>query len=112
MRRCRRNEAAARDPAADRPVPEQRPLQTAGMVDDPEQSARLQPPIVEALSKVFDPEIPVNIYELGLIYDSIVDALEHRWHPHDADRARMSGRAVSAGAGERRGRLRCRVSRT
>ena len=26
-----------------------------------------------ALSEVFDPEIPVNIYELGLIYDIIVD---------------------------------------
>jgi FeS assembly SUF system protein len=25
-------------------------------------------PIKEALKKVFDPEIPVNIYELGLIY--------------------------------------------
>lgn len=25
--------------------------------------------VVEALSSVFDPEIPVNIYELGLIYD-------------------------------------------
>jgi FeS assembly SUF system protein len=25
--------------------------------------------IVEALHKCFDPEIPVNIYELGLIYD-------------------------------------------
>jgi FeS assembly SUF system protein len=24
---------------------------------------------VEAISKVFDPEIPVNIYELGLIYN-------------------------------------------
>jgi len=28
--------------------------------------------IVEALLKVFDPEIPVNIYELGLIYDIII----------------------------------------
>jgi FeS assembly SUF system protein len=30
--------------------------------------------IVEALKTVFDPEIPVNIYELGLIYD--IDLLD------------------------------------
>lgn len=29
----------------------------------------LEEGIVEALKTVFDPEIPVNIYELGLIYD-------------------------------------------
>ena len=29
--------------------------------------------IVDALSTIFDPEIPVNIYELGLIYDISVD---------------------------------------
>ena len=34
----------------------------------------MQPQIVEALSTVFDPEIPVNIYELGLIYEIAVDA--------------------------------------
>ena len=50
------------------------PLETAGMVNDPDRSAELQPEIVKALSKVYDPEIPVNIYELGLIYDIIVDA--------------------------------------
>jgi len=48
-------------------------LQTAGMTGDPGQTAILRPRIVEALSHVFDPEIPVNIYELGLIYDIIVD---------------------------------------
>jgi FeS assembly SUF system protein len=30
--------------------------------------------VVEALRTCFDPEIPVNIYEMGLIYDVKVDA--------------------------------------
>ena len=30
--------------------------------------------VVEALKTVFDPEIPVNIYELGLVYDIDVQA--------------------------------------
>jgi FeS assembly SUF system protein len=29
----------------------------------------LKPFVIEALCSVYDPEIPVNIYELGLIYD-------------------------------------------
>jgi FeS assembly SUF system protein len=56
------------------PAPASGTLQTAGMVNDPAGSAALRPQIVKALSTVFDPEIPVNIYELGLIYDVIVDA--------------------------------------
>lgn len=55
-------------------APHQGSLQTAGMVEDPARSAELKPRVVEALSQVFDPEIPVNIYELGLIYDIIVDS--------------------------------------
>ncbi len=31
--------------------------------------AELEERVVEALRQVYDPEIPVNIYELGLIYD-------------------------------------------
>ena len=31
-------------------------------------SKELENEIVEAIKKVYDPEIPVNIYELGLIY--------------------------------------------
>ena len=46
---------------------------TDGMVADAEQTAALRPAVVAALSEVFDPEIPVNIYELGLIYDVIID---------------------------------------
>src|SRR4051794_31746027 len=47
--------------------------QTEALVSDPEQTAALRPKIVAALKTVFDPELPVNIYELGLIYDIIVD---------------------------------------
>ena len=34
----------------------------------------LKDKVVAALKKVFDPEMPVNIYELGLIYDITLDA--------------------------------------
>ena len=33
----------------------------------------LKEKIVESIKKVYDPEIPVNIYELGLIYDIKID---------------------------------------
>lgn len=39
---------------------------TATAVTDP---SDIENGIVEALKTVYDPEIPVNIYELGLIYD-------------------------------------------
>ena len=46
----------------------------APLVSDPAVSDKLRPDIISALSSIFDPEIPVNIYELGLIYDIAVDA--------------------------------------
>jgi FeS assembly SUF system protein len=58
------------------PTPDVTPseLKTAGMVPDAEKSALLTPPILAAIKTVFDPEIPVNIYDLGLIYEVIVEA--------------------------------------
>jgi FeS assembly SUF system protein len=46
----------------------------ARVVADPARTEALRPAIVEAISTVYDPEIPVNIWELGLIYDIAVDA--------------------------------------
>ena len=53
-------------PAATEPV--------SDLVPSVERTDALRPAVLEAIKTVFDPEIPVNIYELGLIYDVIVDA--------------------------------------
>jgi FeS assembly SUF system protein len=48
------------------PLPVKQPLEqqlTAEQID------AVKTRVIEALHKCFDPEIPVNIYELGLIYD-------------------------------------------
>ncbi len=56
-----RNEAAAKPAAADVPAP-------AASALPQEEVARMTDEIVNALKTVYDPEIPADIYELGLIY--------------------------------------------
>ena len=46
----------------------ERPRILTDLVEKP-----LEEQVVDALRSVFDPEIPVNIYDLGLIYDVEVD---------------------------------------
>jgi FeS assembly SUF system protein len=41
---------------------------------DAAQTAALQGKVIEAVKTVYDPEIPVDIYELGLIYEILADA--------------------------------------
>jgi FeS assembly SUF system protein len=47
---------------------------TADITPDPVKMDELAPKVIEALKTVYDPEIPVNIFEMGLIYDVIVNA--------------------------------------
>jgi FeS assembly SUF system protein len=68
-------------PLADAPAPSEAseaapaPAPAEGtFTHDPLNTLKSQPALVEAVSKVFDPEIPVNIYELGLIYGMDVDS--------------------------------------
>jgi FeS assembly SUF system protein len=48
--------------------------ETAGLVADPARTDALRDAMQRALKTVFDPEIPVDIWELGLIYDLFVTA--------------------------------------
>lgn len=40
---------------------------------DPDEKLEIETRIGEVLKSIFDPEIPVNIYDLGLIYEINVD---------------------------------------
>lgn len=43
------------------------------MMDNTDDKLQLEMAIVYALKHIYDPEIPVNIYDLGLIYEVNVD---------------------------------------
>lgn len=41
------------------------------------QDGILESRIIDALKQVYDPEIPVNIYDLGLIYELTIDKMSN-----------------------------------
>src|SRR5947208_2585718 len=65
------------DPAAEAALPlNELPASPVPPVADVEKTVEyklLEGKIIAAISTVFDPEIPVNIYELGLIYNIAID---------------------------------------
>ncbi|MBM3617209.1 MAG: DUF59 domain-containing protein [Alphaproteobacteria bacterium] len=48
-------------------------LEKLGQQPVPHCREKLHESIVAALRTVYDPELPVNLYDLGLIYDIIID---------------------------------------
>ena len=69
------DETAGFDTSALTEPPEPAPASPATTVQpDPLATLELKPRIIEVIETVFDPEIPVNVYELGLVYDIIVGA--------------------------------------
>ena len=54
--------------------PDQRDSPLEDLPIDGIKAQALEARVIEALRKVYDPEIPVNIYELGLIYDIDINA--------------------------------------
>jgi FeS assembly SUF system protein len=88
---------AAKPPKArvsDAPLPEEAPSETLGRKRDylqgflaqqaaPAEPAPVEPggdlyeAVIEALKEIYDPEIPVNIYDLGLIYDVEITPEHH-----------------------------------
>jgi hypothetical protein len=55
------------DPGQADPGTQADPGNAGSLQGDPIKTLELKPYVIEALSTVYDPEIPVNIYELGLI---------------------------------------------
>ena len=71
-------ETSMPEPSIEEPVPSAAPEdieETVAPVGNDFGLAQLEGRVIEAISTVFDPEIPVNIYELGLIYDIQIDGM-------------------------------------
>ena len=58
----------------DQPPAPETTHETDDLVADPQRTAALREAIQRELKTVYDPEIPVDIWELGLIYDVFVTA--------------------------------------
>ena len=74
-------------------------LTTSGDAVSPEEVERITADLIAALKTVYDPEIPVDIYELGLIYRIEMDDDRLIRIRHDADGARLPGCRRDAGLG-------------
>jgi hypothetical protein len=58
---------------------------------DPQQKAIIEQQAVDALRNVYDPEIPVNVYDLGLIYDIVINDRWTNTDRYDTNQSQLSG---------------------
>jgi FeS assembly SUF system protein len=72
--RKKKEEPVQTEPTGELPVT---PADTAAPEEPPVPEAELRENIIAAMRTVFDPEIPVNIYDIGLIYELNIDPNGH-----------------------------------
>ncbi len=63
------------DAAVEEIVPVDEPVTVVASSEIDVAVAQFEGKVIEAISTVFDPEIPVNIYELGLIYNIDINGM-------------------------------------
>jgi FeS assembly SUF system protein len=69
-------EQLRKEPTMNPPPPIGHPMHTSRADQTPAQRS-LEAMIVEVVRQIYDPEIPVNIYDLGLIYEINIDEKYH-----------------------------------
>jgi len=59
-------------------------------------SGGLREAVIEVIRTIYDPEIPVNIYDMGLVYGIDIDEEQNSERDHHPHISHVSGRGVVA----------------
>lgn len=73
LAKLRRNKGDTDNSSADKDSSQDKKAHAGGALSGPPDPETLKADIIDAIRQIYDPEIPVNIYDLGLIYNIDVD---------------------------------------